>query len=224
VAWLALSLNPWHDTPASATAFLKTRQVSIPMHYLLGTEKTLAPIWSAYHMQSILQANGIVIHSTGLYLIDSAGRERTFFEEGFDPKVASQQIHQLITSPGVVAQPTGITGVSRSDFTASTSDQGYQIEFTATPGQFGTYDYTVTALDPDGVPLQNAHVTLDLTMQAMVMSPLLVTMSPTNPPIPGSYQAHAVLSMVGVWQATVSVTPNGSSQAVTAKFTFTSQT
>ena len=111
VAWLALSLNPWHDTPASAATFLKTRQVSIPLHYLLGTEKTLAPIWNAYHMQSILQSNGVVIHSTGLYLIDSSGREQTFFEEGFDPKVASQQIHKLLTSSSSLAQPTGVTGL-----------------------------------------------------------------------------------------------------------------
>ncbi len=223
VAWLALSLNPWHDTPASATTFLKTRQVSIPLHYLLGTEKTLAPIWSAYHMQAILQSNGVVIHSTGLYLIDSAGREQTFFEEGFDPKVVSQEIHRLLTTSSTVAQPTGITGVSSSDFTAAATDKGYRLAFTASPGQFGTYNFTVTVQNPDGTPLQDARVTLDLTMPAMVMSPLSVTLSPTNPPIPGSYQANGVLSMAGVWQAVVRVTTNGSAQPVTATFTFTSR-
>jgi cytochrome oxidase Cu insertion factor (SCO1/SenC/PrrC family) len=223
VAWLALSLNPWHDTPASAATFLKTRQVSIPLHYLLGTEKTLAPIWSAYHMQSILQPDGIVIHSTGLYLIDSSGREQTFFEEGFDPKVVSQQIHQLLTASSTIAQPTGVAGVTSADFTATATEKGYRVEFTAAPGEFGTYDFTVTVLDPEGAPLQGAHATLDLTMPAMAMSPLTVTLSPTNPPIPGSYQARGVLSMAGAWQAVVKITPNGSAQRVTATFTFTSR-
>src|SRR5260221_9281558 len=31
VSWVAVSLNPWHDTPATATAFLTSRQVSRPM-------------------------------------------------------------------------------------------------------------------------------------------------------------------------------------------------
>jgi protein SCO1/2 len=223
VAWLAISVNPWHDTPASATTFLQTRQVRMPVRYLLGTEKELAPVWDAYHMQAILQPNGIVIHTTGVYLIDSAGRERTFFEEGFDPKVASQQIHNLLTQPSSVPQPTGIAGVSGSAFTAAATDKGYRIAFTAAPGQFGAYDYTVTIQDPSGVPLQGAHVALDLTMPDMAMSPLDVTLVPVNPPIPGSYQAHGVLSMAGGWQARVSVTSANGTQLAMATFHFTAR-
>lgn len=209
VVWLAISVNPWHDTPASANAFLKSRQVQIPIHYLLGTEKTLSPIWNAYHMQAILQSNGIVIHTTGLFLIDSSGRERTYFAEGFDPKVASQQIHRLLTQSTGSAQPTSVSGTPTSSYLATASDRGYRIAFTATPGQFGSYDFSVTVQDPSGVPLQGAHIVITLTMPEMVMTALDVPLAPIDPPIPGSYQARGVLSMAGVWQATVSVTPGG---------------
>jgi hypothetical protein len=73
------------------------------------------------------------------------------------------------------------------------------------------------------VPLQGAHVALDLTMPDMAMSPLDVTLVPVNPPIPGSYQAHGVLSMAGGWQARVSVTSANGTQLAMATFHFTAR-
>src|SRR5579859_7755280 len=76
VSWVAITVNPWHDTPTSVTAFLTSRQVTMPVRYLLGTPDQLSPVWNAYHMQAILQPDGIVLHTTGVYVLDAQGRER----------------------------------------------------------------------------------------------------------------------------------------------------
>ncbi len=95
--WVAVSVNPT-DTPQSATAFLTGNGVTFPIHYLLGTHDQLAPIWSAYHMTSYTNKEGVVIHSTGVYLIDRQGRERVFLGEGFDPQVLSNDVTLLLVS------------------------------------------------------------------------------------------------------------------------------
>src|SRR5947207_2035508 len=48
VTWLAVSLDPKEDTPASATAFVETHRLTGQLHYLLGTRAELEPTWKAY--------------------------------------------------------------------------------------------------------------------------------------------------------------------------------
>lgn len=98
--WVALSMNPT-DTPASAAAFLKNNGVTFPLHYLLGTPEELAPLWKAYHMQSMEDPSvkGVIIHSTGIYIIDQQGRERVFLDIGFDPRQLSNDIQYLLAHP-----------------------------------------------------------------------------------------------------------------------------
>lgn len=95
--WVALSMNA-ADTPASATAFLKNNGVTFPIHYLLGTPAELAPLWSAYHMQSMEDPNikGVIDHTTGIYVIDQQGRERVFLDIGFDPHQLSNDVQYLL--------------------------------------------------------------------------------------------------------------------------------
>lgn len=223
--WLAVSVNPWHDTPASASAFLQSRQVTLPLHYLLGSPDQLAPVWKDYHMQAMLQPDGVVIHTTGVYVIDAVGHERAFLEEGFDPSALSAYLQQLRTQSG--GAPSGATAATPSGTPAGTVIQSQQVsgqtvELTATPAAFGTYTFTVTVEDAQGVPVQGASVTMELTMPDMAMAPVKVTLSPLSPPVPGTYQAQGVLSMVGGWQAVVTVTPTGGAP-LTATFVFTAR-
>src|SRR4029079_12472234 len=50
VAWVALSVNPWHDTPETARAFLTSHKVTLPVHYVLGSVDQMSALWKAYHM------------------------------------------------------------------------------------------------------------------------------------------------------------------------------
>lgn len=97
VEWVAVSVNP-SDTLQSASAFLSGNGITFPIHYILGTHDQLAPVWAAYHIVSETNKDGIVIHSTGVYLIDPQGRERVFLGDGFDPQMLSSDVTLLLAS------------------------------------------------------------------------------------------------------------------------------
>ncbi|HEV2582210.1 MAG TPA: SCO family protein, partial [Ktedonobacteraceae bacterium] len=48
VAFLAVSVDPQHDTPASAIHFSNVHKMTRYWHYLMGTRDQLTPVWSAY--------------------------------------------------------------------------------------------------------------------------------------------------------------------------------
>lgn len=97
--WLAVSVNA-ADTPASATAFLKNNGVTFPLHYLLGTQAQLTPIWNAYHIYSAPDPvdKGVIDHSTYIYIIDQQGRERVVLDAGAvtDPHQITNDVQYLL--------------------------------------------------------------------------------------------------------------------------------
>jgi protein SCO1 len=77
VPTLAVSVDPAHDTPDSAEAFLLKRGLSSGrMHFLLGSRAQLAPIWKAYGIQP--QGKGFE-HTARVLLLDKRGRQRVAF-------------------------------------------------------------------------------------------------------------------------------------------------
>lgn len=98
VVWLAMSVDPWSDTPTTARAFMEKNKVVVPLHFLLGSETTLRPIWKAYHI-AVLQTTGDITHTAGLYIIDQRGHERIWLDEGFDPKMLSDDLRTLLEHP-----------------------------------------------------------------------------------------------------------------------------
>jgi len=74
---LAVSVDPAHDTPDTAEAFLVRQGVSGGrMRFLLGSRARLAPIWRAY---GIRPQGGGFEHSAYVLLIDRRGRQRVSF-------------------------------------------------------------------------------------------------------------------------------------------------
>jgi protein SCO1/2 len=77
VPTLAVSVDPAHDTPDTAEAFLVKRGLSAGrMHFLLGTRAQLQPVWKAYGIQP--QGKGFE-HTARVVLIDKRGRQRVAF-------------------------------------------------------------------------------------------------------------------------------------------------
>jgi protein SCO1 len=77
VPTLAVSVDPAHDTPDSAEAFLVKQGMSAGrMRFLLGTRAQLAPVWRSYGIRP--QGNGFE-HSAYALLIDKRGRQRVSF-------------------------------------------------------------------------------------------------------------------------------------------------
>jgi protein SCO1 len=219
VNWVALSLNPWHDTPQSAVTFLKNQNMRPPLRYLLGSQAQLQPLWDAFHMQSILQPNGIVIHTTGVYLLDSQAREQVFMDEGFNPRTMASDITVLLTRG-----PSGFAGQqgtkSANAITLTHTLDAMQVTLTATPGAFGSYNFTVLLQTAGGVAVPNATVTMDLSMPGMAMVGVHVALAPVQPATTGAYRADGVLSMTGQWSAQVSVTPQGAAASSRTTFNF----
>lgn len=89
VAVVAVSLDPEHDTPERAMAFMRTFGLTGErQHYLIGSEADLAPVWSAYGVSALPSRPGAldpegrpvigrIGHTDAVYLIDRDGQKRT---------------------------------------------------------------------------------------------------------------------------------------------------
>ncbi len=218
INWVAVSLNPWHDTKTTVQLFLSSHQVTthMQMHYLMGSVPQLAPVWSAFHMQSVLQADGIVVHTTGVYVIDQQGRERLFLDEGFDPAQLAADLHLLLTNPHVATAPANAAAAQTNGAISMTKTTANgTVTLDATPGQYGSYDFAVYAWDAQGAPVQGA-VSLTLVMPTMAMAPLHTALGPVDSALPGAYEAQGVISMAGQWNVSVQVAPKAASPTTAA--------
>ena len=67
VRFVAVSLDPEHDTSAAIQQFLKAHRVEDVLTYVKGTREQLAPVWKAYFL-AVLPRIGDVIRSSPLTL------------------------------------------------------------------------------------------------------------------------------------------------------------
>ncbi len=82
---LAISVDPFHDTPASARAFLAREHMTGRMRYLLGRPGQLRAIWKRYAIQPEFGPSGRQYgegHSAYVMLIDRRGFLRVGFPAG----------------------------------------------------------------------------------------------------------------------------------------------
>lgn len=96
VHWVAISVNPTVDTPGLASAFVQAHDLTGYLHFLIGTQAQLQPIWNAYHISVQSASDGTMTHSVGLYIIDAQGREHTYFDDSFTGADLSTQLQQLL--------------------------------------------------------------------------------------------------------------------------------
>jgi protein SCO1/2 len=82
---LAISVDPFHDTRASARAFIAREHMTGRMRFLLGPYRQLRPIWKAYAIQPEVDQSGREYshgHSAYVMLIDRHGVLRVGFPAG----------------------------------------------------------------------------------------------------------------------------------------------
>jgi protein SCO1/2 len=99
VGWVAVSLDPSGDTPAAATDFVAKHHLDGRLHYLLGTQEQLAPVWTAYHtvVQQVQQGSDVTLsHNLGIFLIDAQGKERVYLGSDFTPDMLAGDLHALL--------------------------------------------------------------------------------------------------------------------------------
>ena len=70
---LAISVDPFGDTPSSARAFLRKAHMTGRMRYVLGTRRQLQPVWRGFAIQPQLRDSE---HQAYITLVDSKGLQR----------------------------------------------------------------------------------------------------------------------------------------------------
>ncbi len=70
---LAISVDPFGDTPASARTFIAKAKLTGRMRYVLGTRRQLQPLWRGFAVQPQLRDSE---HQALITLVDKAGLQR----------------------------------------------------------------------------------------------------------------------------------------------------
>lgn len=91
---LALSVDPQHDTAASAKKFLRVRLVSRHLDFLLGSQAELRPVWQAYGFSPQTDERE---HNSYVVLIDRRGYQRIGFPVNFlTPEALTHDLRLLL--------------------------------------------------------------------------------------------------------------------------------
>lgn len=92
---VAVSVDPWEDTPASARrAMRRFGLAGFRWRWLLGSEAELARVWHRYRI-FVRRRRGEVEHTDALYLIDARGFERAGMVYPFLPTWVSADLKTL---------------------------------------------------------------------------------------------------------------------------------
>ena len=92
---VAVSVNPWEDTPGSAKrAMRRFGLAGFRWRWLLGSKTQLGRVWGKYGIE-VRRATGDIEHTDALYLIDSGGYERAGMVYPFLPAWVSTDLKTL---------------------------------------------------------------------------------------------------------------------------------
>jgi protein SCO1 len=94
VTFVAVSVDPANDTPASVRSFTDAHRLRRDWYYLIGTAAVLRPVWSAYGIGAQPASGDAVTHTDGIYLIDGKGDARVLLhtDSGVDTLTKDLQL------------------------------------------------------------------------------------------------------------------------------------
>jgi cytochrome oxidase Cu insertion factor (SCO1/SenC/PrrC family) len=104
---IAVSVNPWEDTPASARrAIRRFGLAGFRWRWLLGSRAELEDVWLKYRIE-VRRTTGDIEHTDALYLVDSNGFERAGMVYPFLPTWIGTDLKTLASEPGQPDRPAG---------------------------------------------------------------------------------------------------------------------
>jgi protein SCO1 len=85
--FLAVSVDPAHDTPASAAQFNRLHRTEGEIDWLLGSHAELAKVWKAWGVKPEHNANDPeeIEHNAEIFAIDPQGQIRALYPPNFKP-------------------------------------------------------------------------------------------------------------------------------------------
>jgi len=81
---LAISTQPYDDTPANVRTFLRQHRAEQAMLYLIGSEEELRPVWDNFYIASALDTGDANTHSAPVRIFDRQGRWVSTLHSGAD--------------------------------------------------------------------------------------------------------------------------------------------
>lgn len=96
VRFVAVSVDPEGDTPASVRDFSASHRLERNWHYLIGPRQALAPVWSAYGVRSEPDPSGLVGHTDAIYLIDTKGNARVLLHTEDGAETLAKDLRLLL--------------------------------------------------------------------------------------------------------------------------------
>jgi protein SCO1 len=90
--FLAVSVDPEHDTPASAAYFNKRHRTTGEIDWLLGSKKELEKVWKAWGVKPEHAANDPeeIEHGAEIYAVDPQGKIVALYSPTFKPELLAQ--------------------------------------------------------------------------------------------------------------------------------------
>lgn len=81
---LAISTHPVDDTPANVRDFLRVHRVQGELHYLIGSESGLRPVWRSFQVLSALDSGDADTHSASVRIFNRQGKWVSTLHPGVD--------------------------------------------------------------------------------------------------------------------------------------------
>jgi protein SCO1/2 len=95
--FLAVSVDPTHDTPASAASFDKRHRTAGEIDWLLGSAAELEAVWNAWGVKPEHNAKDPeeIEHNAEIFAIDPQGRIRALYPPSFKPEKLAEGTRAL---------------------------------------------------------------------------------------------------------------------------------
>jgi protein SCO1/2 len=94
---VAIGTHPGDDSPRNVRIFLRRHRVENDLHYLIGSERQLRPVWSAFKVLPALDSGDADTHSAPVRIFDREGRWVSTLHPGVDLTPANL-VHDIRTA------------------------------------------------------------------------------------------------------------------------------
>ena len=95
VVFIAVSVDPVGDTPATTRRFVQDHGVESTLRYLIGSKAALAQVWQEYGIGQAVSTKD-VLHSDAIYLIDKSEHGRVLLHSDVSPDTLAADLGILV--------------------------------------------------------------------------------------------------------------------------------
>lgn len=97
---VAVSVDPRGDTPAAVRSWLQREREPQQFHYLIGTQRELAPVWRAWYAAPQIPGDPESAHTAIVWIVDAKGRLTAKVPAGqpFDVRGLARDMRALLSS------------------------------------------------------------------------------------------------------------------------------